>query len=264
MSQTTAPMPPAFSPALSQEPALSREIDELPLPYLEIDAHGLITRANRAAIALHHSGQGSLIGKLAWDMLAGDERDCSHAEFAAQVKTAGEPPVITRNIFDRSGKFRTYQLHRSLIRDAHGSPIGMRMIGVDVTETAQALSDALRTCQWLQSAMESLTEAVFLVDALGVIRSINTAAEKLSGFTADELTGKTIEEVSPLVHYEPLDGIPFSHLAAIERPCRGIATLLSRDCQQVRVEMSTSPIIDNVSGSVTGIVAILRPIDQAK
>ena len=117
----------------------SREIDELPLPYVEIDAHGLITRANRAALALHHPDQGSLIGKLGWDLMAVDERDCSHAAFAAHVESGDEPPVITRNIFDRSGSFRTYQFHRSLIRDAHGSPVGMRMIGVDVTETAQAL-----------------------------------------------------------------------------------------------------------------------------
>jgi PAS domain S-box-containing protein len=258
MNQTVVPMPPAPTRPLSPEPTLPSEIDELPLPYIEIDAHGLITHANRAAIALHHPDQGSLIGKLGWDLMANNEKNSSHAEFVAQVRSGGDPPVITRNLFDRSGKFRTYQLHRSLIRHADGKPAGMRMICVDVTETTQALNDALRTCQWLQSALESLTEAVFLVDALGVIRSMNAAAEKLSGFSVDTLIGKTIEEVSPLVDYQPLDGSSFSHLAAIKRPCRGIATLLNRDREQVKVELSTSPIIDKVTGSITGIVAILR------
>jgi PAS domain S-box-containing protein len=238
-----------------------KEIDSLPLPCIEMDASGLITRANRAAHALHHPGHGDLVGTLAWDLLATDEKDLSHAEFFAHMQSGGDPPVITRNIFDRSGSFRTYQFHRCMIRDGQQNPAGMRMLAVDITEMKQTLDEAHRSLHWLQNAMQSLTEAVFLIDTLGVVRSMNAAAETLSGFRAAEFIGKTIEEISPMIHYQPLDEFPFSHRAAIERPCRGIATLLNRNRQQVKVEMSTSPIIDKQSGSVAGVVALLRKVE---
>src|SRR5208282_1155512 len=100
--------------------ALSREIDELPLPYVEIDAHGFITRANRATLALHHPGQGDLIGKSAWDLMAVDEKDRSSAAFLSHMESGEDPPVIMRSIFDRSGSFRAYEFHRSLMHDAGG------------------------------------------------------------------------------------------------------------------------------------------------
>jgi PAS domain S-box-containing protein len=239
-------------------------IDDLPVPYLEIDIRGVITRANRATLALHHPKQGDLIGKTAWDMMALDEKDCSHAAFRALMRSGGDPPVITRNIFDRSGSFRTYRFHRTLMYDAAGMPAGMRMVAVDVTESTKALEEAQSTHHWLENAMASVTEAIFLVDALGVIQSMNAAAEKLSGFNAGELIGKPVEEASPLVDYRPLDGMPFSHLAAIERPCRGVATLLNRKQESVKVEMSTSPIIDQKSGSIIGVVAMLRKLDKER
>ena len=53
MNQSIANVPPA------PQCAPSPEIDELPLPYVEIDAHGIVTRANRATLAVHHPEQGA-------------------------------------------------------------------------------------------------------------------------------------------------------------------------------------------------------------
>jgi len=233
-------------------------IDDLPLPYLEVNSRGVITRANRATLALHHVQQGELIGQTAWDLVAFDEKDLSHAAFHALMQSGGDPPVITRNIFDRSGSFRTYQLHRSLIRDAQGAPAGMRMVGVDVTESSHALLEARRAVQWFESAMASLTEAVILTDALGVICSANPAAELLSGIALSELCGMAIEEALPLVRHQSPDEAPLDHRTTIARNWKGAATVLNRRREEVRVEISTSPIIDQAGGSVVGVVAILR------
>ena len=135
MSITADSLPP------SPECAMCREVDELPLPYIEIDARGLVTRANPAALALHHPDHGSLVGKLGWNLIAVDEKDLSSASFLSLMESGEDPPIVARSIFDRSGTFRTYQLHRRLIRNSRKKPVGMRVIGVDVTETAKALDD---------------------------------------------------------------------------------------------------------------------------
>jgi len=244
---------PAAAPAVS-----SFDIDTLPLPYAELDSHGIIIRANRAALALHHPEQGDLIGKSGWDLMALDEKVFSHAAFSAQMLSGMEPPVITRNIFDRSGSFRTYRMHRSFIRDADGKPAGMRMTLVDVTESGKLLDDARAALSWFENAIASLADAVVLTDPLGFVRTVNRAAEELLGCSAQELAGKVIEEAIPIVAYEPVDGSPLDHRTAIERHCKGVATLLTRDCSRARVEISTSPILDKDSGAVIGVAAILR------
>jgi PAS domain S-box-containing protein len=254
MNQSAANVPTALQGAPSQE------IDELPLPYVEIDAHGIITRANHATLALHHPEQGEFIGKSGWDLMAVDEKEYSSAAFLSHMESGEDPPVMTRSIFDRSGSFRTYEFHRSLMRDAMGKPAGMRMVCVDVTETTRALDEARRAQQWLESAMISLAEAVILTDILGVIQSVNPAAEALTGWSASGLIGKTIDGLLPTQAF-PTGSSAFLDLRALlERPCKGTAGLLTRDRKEVRVEISTSPILDKRSGSVSGVTALLRKI----
>jgi PAS domain S-box-containing protein len=239
-------------------PTAALDIDEIPLPYAEVDARGIIIRANRAALALHHPEQGDLIGKSGWDLMALGEKNFSSAAFLSQIACGEDPPIITRGIFDRSGTFRTYEMHRSLIRNAHGRPAGMRMIFVDVTDARKQLNDARLALKWFENAIASLADAVVLTDPLGFVRTVNRAAEKLFRCTAQELVGKIIEEAIPIAAYEPLDGAPLDRRTAIEKQCKGIATLLIRERQEIKVEIRTSPILDKDSGSIAGVAAILR------
>lgn len=250
----------AVSTPAARRPALN--IDHLPLPYVEMDARGIITRANRAALALHHPEQGDLIGSSGWDMLAIDEKDRSSAAFLSLMASGEQPPVICRSIFDRSGRFRTYEIYRSMIRKSGAKPAGVRMIFMDVTERKNALEEARRTCQWLESAMQSVVDAVILTDALGVIRSVNPAAERLSGWSANELMGMAIDEVLP-IEARPCGGLAVLSLQVmLELPCSGMATLITRERQQIKVETSTSPILDKNNGSVSGVAAILRRVES--
>jgi PAS domain S-box-containing protein len=239
------------------ESAFLLDIDDLPLPYLEMNARGIITRANRAALALHHPEQGELIGKSGWDMMAIDEKDLSYATFLSHMASGEELPVISRSLFDRSGTFRVYEIHAGLIRDAEGKPAGMRMLCVDVTGARKALEDARRDCQWLVSAMQSLSEACILADALGTIRSMNRAAEELSGWCACDLTGMAMEELLPVQAFPPGGSTLLDYRAMLEGACRGTAGVLTRERKELRVEISTSPIVDRESGSVSGVAVLL-------
>jgi PAS domain S-box-containing protein len=238
-------------------------IDHLPLPYVEIDTQGIVTRANRAALALQHPQQGSLVGRSGWDSMAIDEKHPSSAAFLSLMASGGEPPVICRSLFDRSGRFRTYEIHRSIVHTPGGKPAGMRMILVDITESKNALDDIQHACQWLESVVRSVSEAVILTDVLGLVLSANPAAEALLGFTARELEGKVIEETVPILEYQSLDGPALDRRAAIEKSCKSVATLSMRNGGKLKVEISTSPILDKINGSVSGVAAILRKVNES-
>lgn len=236
-------------------------IEELPLAYVEIDARGIITRANRRSLALHSLECGQLVGKMAWDLVAPDEKDPSFAAYCSSLETGAAAAVVRRSLYDRTGQFRTYDMHRSLVRDAGGNPAGMRMVCVDVTEAEKALEDARRKSDWLESVMDSIGEAIVVTDAVGFIRLVNPAAEGLLGRKAGELIGKPIEEGLPVVSYHSGERNELVFTMALESRSEGIATVLDRNRCEIKIGIDTSPISDRETGSTSGIVLLLHQLE---
>ncbi|MGA7342901.1 MAG: PAS domain-containing protein [Terracidiphilus sp.] len=253
---------PAAREVAAPEAEVLDAIDELPVSYMELDERGVVTRANRATMALHPPAQGALVGRLAWELMATDEKDPSFAAYMSLMESGDDPPVVRRSLFDRSGQFRTYEMHRSLIRDREGKPCGMRMVSIDVTDTLRALEEARQTRRWLENAMESVAEAVILTDALGFIRSLNPALEELLGWKAAELMGKVVERVIPIVSFTATSSNRFSYNAALQQRLKGIAKVIDREGRELRLEMSTAPLVDKASGFTSGVVTILRRVDE--
>jgi PAS domain S-box-containing protein len=239
-------------------------MDALPIAYAELNEAGVFTRANRRACLLLQLQKEEIVGSCVWDIVAADELKMSRESFFAAMHSRGELPPIRRTLYSGNGGFRVYDLHRSRIHDARGRPIGLRYAAIDVTESRLALEEAQQARTWLESVMHSVAQAVIVTDALGFIRLVNPAAEEISGWAARDLTGRAFERKVPILAYQPSDNIPFSHRIGIERQCKGIATFLSREHKEVKVEMTTSPVIDKGTGSVSGVVVLLRKADGTR
>ncbi len=238
-------------------------VDELPLPYIEMDSHGVITRANRATLALHPLDRGELIGKIAWDLMASDEKDQSFASYCSTLESGEEPGMVRRSLYDRSGQFRTYEMHRRLVRDAEGNPTGMRMLCVDVSEAKKDLEEARGACLQHESVLNSMGEAVIVTDAVGFIRSANPAAEALLGWKASELTGMSIEEGLPIVAFFPGRRSECIFTTWLERPMKGMATILNRERREIHVGIGASPVQDKENGSTIGVVILVHEVEIA-
>ena len=100
-------------------------------------------------------------------------------------------------------------------------------------------------------------------DALGMIRSANPAAERLSRWSTNELTGMAIDELMPIQARPSGDRSALDLQAMLQLPCNGMATVMTRERQQIEVEISTSPILDKNNGSVSGVAAILRRVESS-
>jgi len=240
------------------EAAAMISIDELPLPYLEIDMRGIITRANRAALAIYPPEQGELVGQLAFSLLAGRDRKLSLQSFTAMLQSGGEEPsAVIRYLYDQSRRYSAYQLYRSVMRDAAGKPSGMRIVCVNVAETTQALEETRRRNLWLESVLHSLPEALIVTDATGVITDVNPAAEELLGWKAAELVGKVIEEGLQWRSLASSVKSRTTFLTELTSECNGFSTLVDHDGREIVVRVWSSPILDKQTGSIAGIVLVL-------
>ena len=241
----------------------SDPFDELPVAYVEMDVHGVITRANRHSQLLQSSHAGELIGKLVWELMPLEEQEMSCAAFMTAIESGQDPPVARRSIYTSSGQYRTHQVSRNLIRDAEGKPVGMRAVTVDVTDAYKALEEISRASKWLECVLASISAALMVTDSLGMIRAANPAAEELLGWTAEEMKGKVIEKVLPVLSYLSADQAPLNFTMALDKPIKGLATVLDSRRREVRVEISASPILNKESGAITGVVSVLRRVEDA-
>lgn len=239
-------------------------LDELPVAYVEIDAKGTIARASRLARSLHSKDCGELIGKTAWELMPTDEKEQSCAALMTAMQTGEDPPVARRSIFTSSGAFRVHELHRNLIRDSLGEPVGMRVVTIDVTEAHKAREEAERARAWLESVLSSMADAVIVTDALGFIRTVNAAAEELFGWPAAEMIGKAIERALPVLRFVSDDKAHLNFTMVLTSRTKGLATILDRERREVTVEISTSPILDKESGFTAGVVSAMRRAEEKR
>lgn len=235
-------------------------LEELPVAYIELNAEGLVMRANRAAHALYPHEHGKFIGETLWNLMPAAEKEISRAAFFGIIESGVNSPPVRRPVYTSGGEFRTFEVHRSLIHDAQGSSVGVRIVTFDVTDAQIANEETHQARQWLESVIASISEAVIVTDALGFMRTVNPAAEELLGWKAEEMIGMEIEKGLPQLSYASADQRPLTPRLALERRTKGIATVLDRSRRELRVEISTSPIVDKESGFTTGVVSVLRRV----
>jgi PAS domain S-box-containing protein len=85
---------------------------------------------------------------------------------------------------------------------ADGKPLLMFGVHSDVTAALQKETEILETRSWLQAIIDSSTEvALISFDPSGIIRLFNTGAERMLGYSADELVAKH----SPALFHDPAE-----------------------------------------------------------
>jgi PAS domain S-box-containing protein len=195
--------------------------------------------------------------------MATDEREVSFASFFTAIESGMDVPPVCRPLFDRTGQFRTYQLHCSLIRDAQNKPSGMGIVLFDVTETYLALDAAICRAAWLESVFDCSPQAILVTDTVGCVCALNPACEELLGCEAAALKGRFVEECVPLLTYSSStpNGERLTHLIALERPTSGVATTRDSAARDLHIKLRTLPMVEKDTGITLGVVNVMHRID---
>jgi len=230
---------------------------DLPVSYTEVDAEGIVRVANEAACQLHAMAAKDLIGHAVWEFVPADEAERDRREFLRVLHSEGELKPIRRSLYTSRGGFRSYELHRRVLRGADGRPVGVASVTFDVSEMEAANREVKQSLMWLESAMAAIAQAVVVTDALGFVRYLNPAAERLTDWPSAELVGKQFEKGMPLLRAVSKSGKALSFRMTLLEPWHGDVALLTRDRRTVAVWLSASPIADPETGYTKGVVIVL-------
>jgi two-component system sensor kinase FixL len=95
--------------------------------------------------------------------------------------------VVTPN-----GKAHWVRQRGRVFQDDNGHPAGMRGVLLDIDES-KGMERALRVGErHLQSILQTVPDAMIVIDENGVMESFSTAAERLFGFNASEAIGQNV------------------------------------------------------------------------
>ncbi len=119
--------------------------------------------------------------------------------------------------------------------------------------------------QNLAITLNSIGDAVIATDATGLITRMNPTAERLTGWSLSDASGRPLTEVFRIVHAltrEPVDD-PV-HLVMAKGQVVGMANhtmLIARNGQEYQIDDSAAPI-RNAAGHIVGVVLVFSDVTE--
>src|SRR6266404_2110334 len=223
------------------------------------DLDGLVLSANPAAAAAVGYDLDEFVGKKTIrDLLVPEVRD-QFDQYMARLRKEGTTSGIML-VQTRSGERRMWEYYNSLRTEGVAMPI-VRGMARDITEQRRAEAALRDSEERYRELFENDKDAIYVHDLNGVYRSVNRAAERLSGYSREEILGKHFRDfVSP--EYLGKVGETFGKKLEGTGETNYEIEIIRRDGARVPVEVSSRLIHEN--GVAVGVQGSARDITERK
>ena len=247
-----------LDPAGTQE-ALSRTFLDSALDcIITMDASGRVQEFNPASERVFGFSRSEAVGKELAELIIPPRLRGRHRQGLARYLKTGEGPLIGKLIEIEALRRDGSEIMVALAINAtqvNGSPIFTAYLR-DITERKRAEETNRR----LAAIIESSGDAILSKDLNEIVNSWNKEAERLFGYSADEIIGKPITVlVPPDRHNEELRII--ERLRQGERVLRYETVYFRKDGTALNVSLAVWPIKDE-TGNVIGASKIARDITE--
>ena len=248
--------------ALSEAEAKSAAILEAAVDgIITIDEHGCIQSFNRAAEKIFGYAGEAVIGRNV-KMLMPEPYHSEHDGYLANYAATRQPKIIGigREVEGRRKDGSTFPMDLAV---GESRLAGRRLFAGIVrditerkrTEEAEAIATAV---------LEAAVDGIITIDEHGTIRSFNPAAERIFGYTSDEVIGQNVKMLMP----EPYHGEHDGYLANYKATRRPKIIGIGREVTGRRKDGSTFPMDLSVGESRLGgrrlFAGIVRDVTEKK
>lgn len=233
------------------------------------DEQGDVTGMNDVAERLTGWSTAQAIGRPVEDVISllSEGTGDSRPNPVRQVLQSGTPVTLEGDtlLLTRDGRRIPIDDSVAPIRVAHEHTAGAVMVFRDVTARRQFEAEREsqdRLARELAAIVETSDDAIFSKDLQSTIRSWNRGAERIFGYTADEMIGRSIHTILPEERWSEEDevlrqlrqGNRVEHFETIRRRKNGT---------DVHVSLTISPI-RSAGGAIVGASTIARDITDRR
>jgi PAS domain S-box-containing protein len=226
------------------------------------DADGRVTFMNAVAEALTDWSLADALGQFLPDVLQivheGTREAIGNPAIRA-LQTGGIVRLTNHTVLiSRQGREQPIDASAAPIRDTSGATVGAVLVFRDASE--RKASELARA--HLAAIVDSSRDAIISKTLQGIVRSWNTAAERLFGYTAQEAIGQPITFLIPPERQGEEPEI-LARIARGEHIEHFETVRMRKDGQRLDISLTISPIRD-ASGEIIGASKIARDITDRK
>ena len=160
--------------------------DSLPQVVFEMDINGHLLFVNKNGFeTFGYSFEDFSGGLNAFNMIAPEDRDRAKQNIESVLQEGGAQSHEYKAVKKNGEKFPIAIHSTPVIKDK--KPIGIRGIVIDMTDIKRTQF----TIQKLSNALEQTADLVYITDKNGIFEYANATAQRVTGYSLDEILGKT-------------------------------------------------------------------------
>ncbi len=221
-----------------------------------VSADGTILEINPAGLAMVEADRPEdVVGRAVYDLIAPEDRK-AFREFNEQVGR-GQGKILEFDIIGLRGTRRNMESHGVPLPDAKGSWL-LLAVTRDVTERNRAHMDR----KHMAAIVESSDDVIVSKTLDGIITSWNKGAERILGYSADEIIGKHVSLLMPPENIEDTHAI-LGKIRKGEKVDHYETKRRAKDGRILDVSITVSPVHD-AAGRIVGASKVGRDITEQR
>jgi len=220
----------------------------------ETDNYGIYTYASSNVREILGFEPEEMVGKFSIDIVAPDEVDKVAGFYIEKAGNKESFKGFVNTNIRKDGRGIIVETSGMPILDAEGNLLGYRGVDHDITERKRAEEELRNSEERLQILFDSSPDAHYIMDFQGRFLNTNKAAEKLAGYSKDELVGKSFFDLDLLSPEQITEAARSLAENAEGRPIGPNERILKRgDGTKITLEVSAYPIKIRDESVVLGI-----------
>jgi len=217
--------------------------------------NGVITSWNPSAERMYGYSSMEIIGRSLRVLAHPGKADQVYAVLA-RTRAGEVVEHLEINHVRKDGKIFPVSVTVAPIRNEDGVIVGSSAVARDVTEQRQALAAARR----LAAIVEYSNDAILSADLDGTVTSWNAAAERMYGYSGEEIVGKSLGLLIPEDRTDEFTAAS-ARIKAGQHIERRDTIRVRKDGGEIPVSVSVSPIRDE-DGAIVGASVIHQDITE--
>ena len=177
---------------------------------------GIITDWNAGAEAIFGYSADEMVGTTIARLMPDGQADES-LQILERVRRGERVQQFETRRRRKDGEIIDVSVTVSAVRDRHGHLLGASKVARDITASKQAQAALREREEHLQSILDTVPDAMIVIDAQGHIQSFSATAERLFGYRAADILGRNVSLLMPSPYREQHDHYLGRYLATRER-----------------------------------------------
>jgi PAS domain S-box-containing protein len=242
------------------------------------DLEGQVNRANSSLMQITGYSKAALLQKSIMDLLSPDGQQQVIQQLKQLLEKTLAITTFETELVSAQGQTIWVNVTSALILNAFGRPSGMIHLIEDVSQRKQAQAELIDLTTLQQAILNSTDYSIISTDSTGIIHTFNVAAQRMLGYTAQEVVRKLTPELihdraevhkrATVLSEEKGRLIEPGFEVFVAKARQGISTeeqwtYIRKDGSRVPVLLSVSALRDP-QGQITGFLGIAKDICRQK